>query len=264
MSNGQAILRMMVRPIGFGRSVMPVRAGAMDAVVPRDRAGRSLSATAWTTRVEPLVAPLVYAMRAFAARLLPGRTTAETADAEPRRGFEAEMLPHLDAAYRLARYLARSEDAAEDIVQDAYLRAFRGFETFRGDNARAWILTIVRNCHLNWRRQAAQGPRAAVPTGAGGLDIEDDTDPLAMIAAEGDPEQDLMRLSEAEAVRRVLMTLEEPVRAILVLRDLEDCSYRDIAEILDVPLGTVMSRLARARKRFEVAWIAAFGEGEGQ
>ncbi|WP_407051920.1 sigma-70 family RNA polymerase sigma factor [Methyloraptor flagellatus] len=103
-----------------------------------------------------------------------------------------------------------------------------------------------------------------MPTGAGGLDIEDDTDPLAMIAAEGDPEQDLMRLSEAEAVRRVLMTLEEPVRAILVLRDLEDCSYRDIAEILDVPLGTVMSRLARARKRFEVAWIAAFGEGEGQ
>lgn len=254
MSDGQAIHWMMARPILFGRSAMPVGSGEA-------RPGWAGFGPAW---LEPMVADLVFAVRAFAARFVPGRARAEAADAEPRRGFEAEMLPHLDAAYRLARYLARSEDAAEDIVQEAYLRAFRGFETFRGDNARSWILTIVRNCHLNWRRQTAQEPRTAVTAGTGGFDGEDDADPLAMVAAEGDPEQDLMRLSEAEAVRRVLLTLEEPVRAILVLRDLEDCSYRDIAEILDVPLGTVMSRLARARKRFEVAWVAAFGEGEGQ
>ena len=263
MSNGQAILRMTRQSIDFGRSAMPGgdATAVLVAAFPGGRGRPAVTSAPWR---EPLVAAVGLAMRAFAARFMPGRVRDEAADAEPRRGFEAEMLPHLDAAYRLARYLARSEDAAEDIVQDAYLRAFRGFETFRGDNARAWILTIVRNCHLNWRRQSAQEPRTAVPTGAGGLDTEDDADPLAMVAADGDPEQDLMRLSEAEAVRRVLMTLEEPVRAILVLRDLEDCSYRDIAEILDVPLGTVMSRLARARKRFEVAWIAAFGEGEGR
>lgn len=184
-----------------------------------------------------------------------GSAPAASAEAAVRR-FEFEILPHLDAAYGLARYLCRDADAAEDVVQEACLRAFRAVEERRGDSPRAWFLAIVRNCHFDWRDRVRRAPttRATATGDEGG-------DPLAAIAAEGDPEDDLLRRSEAQAVRAVLAGLPEAVREILVLRDIEDCSYREIAEILDVPIGTVMSRLARARKAFADRWTTFSGEG---
>lgn len=195
------------------------------------------------------------AMGFAAAGLRAGSVGAGAADAAVHR-FEIEILPHLDAAYGLARYLCRDADAAEDVVQEACLRAFRALASRQGDSPRAWFLAIVRNCHFDWRDRVRRTPTARVAT----LD-DGDADPFAGIAAEGDPEDDLLRRSEARAVRAILATLPEAVREILVLRDIEDCSYREIAEILDVPIGTVMSRLARARKAFAQRWTTLSGEG---
>lgn len=197
-----------------------------------------------------------FAMRfgGFVRRTVSTRRSDEASAAT--RQFEIEILPHLDAAYDLARYLCRDADAAEDVVQEACLRAFRALDTRNGGNARAWLLAIVRNCHFDWRDRVRRTPAGSTRSNG------DDDDPFAAIAAEGDPEDDLLKRSEADAVRRLLHTLPEAVREILVLRDLEDCSYREIAEILDVPIGTVMSRLARARKAFADRWSALAGEGE--
>jgi RNA polymerase sigma-70 factor (ECF subfamily) len=147
------------------------------------------------------------------------------------------ILPHLDAAYNLARFLSRDAAGADDIVQESFLRAFRAFEGYRGGDPKAWLLAIVRNCSLTWAkaRRAETGPE--VPA----------TEELADEAAES-PEGCLSRASEIEQVRRVIAGLPEPFRETLVLRELEDFSYRQIAQVLGVPLGTVMSRLARARQ----------------
>jgi RNA polymerase sigma-70 factor (ECF subfamily) len=185
-----------------------------------------------------------------AAGKLGARRTEEDAGRAARGRFEEVVLPHLDAAYNLARYLSRDPDAARDIVQDAYLRAFRAFADYRGGNAKAWILAIVRNRHLSWREERSRGAAATAP-----LD-EGDEDPVASIPDEGDPERALLARHEAEAVRGVLETLPEAAREILVLRDFEDLSYRDIAAVLDLPLGTVMSRLSRARELFAARWRA--------
>lgn len=191
-----------------------------------------------------------------AGRRTASRVAANTVDATTRR-FENEILPHLDAAYDLARYLCRNADVAEDLVQEACLRAVRALETRTGPSPRAWLLAIVRNCHLDWRDRIRRTPSGSPRTG-------DDDDPFSALAAEGTPEDDLLRRSEAEAVRRLLHALPESVREILVLRDIEDCSYREIAEILDVPIGTVMSRLARARKVFAEHWTALADQGDGR
>nr|WP_307269206.1 sigma-70 family RNA polymerase sigma factor [Labrys wisconsinensis] len=168
------------------------------------------------------------------------------------------VLPHLDAAHNLARFLARDADAAEDIVQDAFLRAFRSFDDFRGGSPRAWILAIVRNCHHTWRaaRRRDPGPWPEGAAGPAGDEIDGET-PAEIASREDTPEAALLRRSEAEAVRAVLETLPEPFREVLVLRDLEDLSYREIAEVADLPIGTVMSRLARARTLFAARWRGA-------
>jgi RNA polymerase sigma factor (sigma-70 family) len=157
----------------------------------------------------------------------------------PRQSFEEIVLPHLDAAFNYARWLTRSEADAEDVVQDAYMRAFKFFSSFRGEDARAWLLTIVRNTWYGRFRQ-----------GAGRLSMSsiDETghDPLD----EGlDPEALLMQRQTVEHVRQTLEALPGDFREVLVLRELEGLSYKEIAAIVGIPIGTVMSRLARGRER---------------
>jgi RNA polymerase sigma-70 factor (ECF subfamily) len=154
-----------------------------------------------------------------------------------RLRFEAQALPHLDAAYSLARWLSRSPADADDIVQDAMLRAFRGFDGFQGGDAKAWLLTIVRNC---WRSAGSATKRR------GHTAIEDEN--LAAEAA--DPEETAIEASARRRLDAMIAALPEEFREVLVLREMEDMSYREIAEITGVPIGTVMSRLARARALF--------------
>ena len=197
----------------------------------------------------PDVSPLWRGARRFFAeivRLAEAGARAAPLSAGERSRFTRIVLPHLDAAYNLARFLARDADAAQDITQDAFLRAFRAFADFRGEAARPWLFAIVRNCHLDWRARRGRDGAGAEPDG---LDAE-------RVADEGDdPEAALLRRSVAGDVRKTLMALPEPFREILVLREMENLSYRDIAEATGAPIGTVMSRLARARKLFGEIWL---------
>jgi RNA polymerase sigma-70 factor (ECF subfamily) len=155
---------------------------------------------------------------------------------ERRRRFEAQALPHLDAAYNLARWLSRSPTDADDIVQDAMLRAFRAFDGFRGGDARAWLLTIVRNC---WRTAGA----ASRKRGYTELDERLET-------GDAGPEETAMAASRRRRLDAMIALLPEEFREVLILREMEDMSYRQIADITGAPIGTVMSRLARARAMF--------------
>ena len=155
------------------------------------------------------------------------------------------MLPHLDAAYNLARWLTRQQDEAVDAVQEATLRAWRFFGGFHGDDAKPWFLRIVRNTVLTSRER--QGGANVVPFSA--LEREDGTSPLDDLAStEGDPEDALRRVEDHALVDRLLARLPPNFREVVVLRELEELSYREIAEIVQIPIGTVMSRLARARQ----------------
>jgi len=160
---------------------------------------------------------------------------------EKRRRFEAEVLPHLDAAYRFARWLSGSPSEAGDVAQEAILRAFRSFETLRGSDARAWLLATVRNCHATAFRQAQRRAHVPLP------EAHEDHDGEAMIATTPDPESLSIREDGQRTLTRLLSTLPEEQREALVLKELENLSYRDIAAVTGVPIGTVMSRLARAR-----------------
>ena len=155
---------------------------------------------------------------------------------ERRRRFEAQALPHLDAAYNLARWLSRSPADADDIVQDAMLRAFRGFDGFRGDDVRAWLLTIVRNC---WRSAGTASRRR------GHTELDEET-----AADMPGPEETAIETSRRRRLDAMIALLPEEFRDVLILREMEDMSYRQIAEITGSPIGTVMSRLARARVMF--------------
>jgi RNA polymerase sigma-70 factor (ECF subfamily) len=166
-----------------------------------------------------------------------------------RRRFEAEVLPHLDAAYRFARWLSRSPSDAEDIVQEAVLRAFRGFGALRGTDAKAWLLTIVKNCH--WTALKQQQRRNFVPL----PEEQDVRDSHAMIAATPDPESTSIRRDEERTLDRLLSVLPEEQREVLVLREIEELDYRQIATITNIPIGTVMSRLARARAALKARWL---------
>ena len=183
----------------------------------------------------------------FRPRLIAGgRTSASPAPGDQAARFRAEILPHLDAAYNLARYLFADPTAAEDIVQDAFLRAFRAFDGWRGDNPRAWLFAIVRNC---WRdRVGAEIARRQVLVDNATLS-EAQAAAVENLPDEADtPEASLIRDDEVEAIRRVIASIPEPFREALVLREMESLSYREIATMTEVPIGTVMSRLARARE----------------
>jgi RNA polymerase sigma factor (sigma-70 family) len=161
-----------------------------------------------------------------------------------RQRFEAQALPHLDAAYNLARWLARSPGDADDIVQDAMLRAWRAFDGFRGGDIRPWLLTIVRNC---WRTAGADTKRRAhTPLPEDGTLVSADADPETVAVATGERR----KLNEAVAL------LPDEFREALILREIENMSYREIAEMIGVPIGTVMSRLARARALLREKWLA--------
>jgi RNA polymerase sigma factor (sigma-70 family) len=177
------------------------------------------------------------------------KSEAPAAPAGGRAGnFETAVLVHLDAAYRLARYLTRSGDAADDIVQEAMLRAYRSFDSQSGDNVRAWVLAIVRNCFLTSKaRESQTGGDANAEWASIGTSEEEGKEEVT-------PEAILIQHEAENAMRSLIEGLPHPFREVLVLRDIEDMSYREIAEITGVPIGTVMSRLARARKMFGAAW----------
>ena len=143
------------------------------------------------------------------------------------------MLPHMNAAYNYARYLSRDAVAAEDIVQDAFLRALRSFDNWRGEAARSWLLAIVRNATFDWVKA---NRRDIYLSGCDHISIDPDT-----------PETLLLRARDVAMFRTTVERLPEPFREALMLRELEDLSYKEIVLITCVPMGTVMSRLARAR-----------------
>ena len=182
--------------------------------------------------------------------------------ADRARRFRELALPQLDAAYNLARHLARDADAAEDIVQDAYLRALRGFDGYRGGDPRAWILQIVRNRFYDWARERRLDRTVPLPAGQGGP--EDEMGPDIPDPDGTTPEEVLAGTDEAAAVRTVVSLLPAPFREALVLREMEDLSYREIATVMGVPIGTVMSRLARARQMFGEAWRRLTAADEGR
>lgn len=155
------------------------------------------------------------------------------------RSFEEVVLPHLDAAFNYARWLTRHDAEAEDLVQDACVRAVRFFASFRHDNARAWLFAIVRN---TWFSRVSRPAAAA-------HHIELERDAAALADDELDPEERLLQQQAVERVRTALERLPVDSRDVLVLREIEGLSYKQIAAVLQVPIGTVMSRLARARDR---------------
>jgi RNA polymerase sigma-70 factor (ECF subfamily) len=163
--------------------------------------------------------------------------------------FEEEILPHLDAAHNLARWLVRNTADAEDIVQDAYLRAFRYFGGFHGGNSRAWLLKIVRNTSYRW----LQKTRACEPV----LLFDEEAHTGAMEPA--NPEQLLLQNADGRLVEKAMQELPVRFREILILRELEGLSYKEIADVMSVPLGTVMSTLSRARDRFRHAVLNLMG-----
>ena len=172
-----------------------------------------------------------------------GRESDLTEQDKTRR-FEQTALPHLDAAYNLARWLAGNDHDASDVVQEAYLRALKYFGTFKGGSAKAWLLAIVRNAFYDW---SSRNRHDAVPFDENTMDgNEAALDPSADIAE--DPLSLLVRRRDREMVNRAIAALPVDAREIVVLRELEEMSYQEIAETLAIPMGTVMSRLARARE----------------
>ena len=154
-------------------------------------------------------------------------------------GFEQAVLPHLDAAYNLARWLTRNERDAEDVVQESYLRAFRFFAGFRGGDARAWLMRIVRNTCYTWLH--ANRPLQEATEFDETLFSPDSRNP--------NPEEAVLRNDRGAVVRKALGTLPANFREVLILRELEGLSYKEIADITGMPAGTVMSSLSRARDR---------------
>ncbi len=155
--------------------------------------------------------------------------------------FEATVLPHLDAAYNLARWLLHNKADAEDVAQEAMLRAFRFFGSFRGGDGRPWLLTIVRNTCYSYL-QKNRSHELSLP-------IEDEL--FDVQSQDPSPEARLIQIDSSEILMKALEQLPVETREIIVLRELEEMSYKEIAEIAGVPIGTVMSRLARGRKRLQ-------------
>ncbi len=167
------------------------------------------------------------------------------------RRFREAALPYLDDAYTLARYLLRNAADAEDAVQECYLRAFKHFDSYRGPAMKPWLFAILRNvCRAEYAR------RATTPTST----IEDvpesaEQAPLWHEAQET-PEGQMLRRWDSDTIRRLVAALAEPFRETFVLREIQNLSYREIADVAEVPVGTVMSRLARARAMLRTAWMA--------
>ena len=161
--------------------------------------------------------------------------------------FERVVMPHLNDAYTLARYLMHDEHDAQDVVQDSVLRAIRHIDGFRHGDARAWLLTIVRNCCYTWHKSHKR-ERSNVSL----------SDESALTVADSNTADDAtIRESDSELIRAAVDRLPAELREVLVLRELNELSYREISEVVGVPMGTVMSRLSRAREKL----AAVLGEG---
>ena len=176
-------------------------------------------------------------------------------DLDRARRFRDAALPCLDDVYSLARYLMRDAADAEDAVQECYLRALRHFDSYRGPAMKPWLLTILRNvCNAEFARSA----KDAVPTDyTGDAPI---TEELPMWQEpQASPETVMLQHHDSDTIRRLVAALPHAFREVIVLREINDLSYQEIAEVAGVPVGTVMSRLARARAMLRAAWNAAEG-----
>jgi RNA polymerase sigma-70 factor (ECF subfamily) len=160
--------------------------------------------------------------------------------------FEQNVVPHLNAAYNLARWLTRNSQDAEDLVQESYLRAFRSFETFQGEDGRAWLLTVVRNTCFTFLKKKGDQPSV-------------EFDEKMHVAADPSPDAESVLLNQAAlgSLQGCLEALPLEFREVIILRELEELSYNEISDIARVPVGTVMSRLARARKRLQECLMGA-------
>lgn len=159
--------------------------------------------------------------------------------AQQKVRFEQLVLPHLDAAFNLSRWLLRNRADSEDVAQEAMLRAYRFFEQFRGSDARAWLLQIVRNTCYSWLQKHKPS------------EFMTEFDEQLHLSPTLDPERLAVRAGDRDRLMRALETLPARSREVLVLRELEGCSYKEIAEITGAPMGTVMSTLSRARERLQ-------------
>ena len=177
--------------------------------------------------------------------------------------FERTIMPHMDAAYNLARWLTRNDSDAQDVVQDAYLRAFKYFDSFQGENPSAWLLAIVRNACFTWIRRNRPSEEVA---GSDTIDAETARNAEPLIGGGSrqlatDPETLLIEARDRAQVNKLVADLPAEFREMIVLREIQDLSYREIADIVGIPIGTVMSRLSRARKLLHDSWSLT-GEAE--
>lgn len=172
-------------------------------------------------------------------------------DPEKARRFRDAALPYLDDVYTLARYLLRDAADAEDAVQECYLRALKHFDGYRGPAIKPWLFAILRNVC-----RAEQARRAGAPTAP----IDETPEAAEQVPlwheAQETPETQVLRRRDATTIQRLVAALAEPFREAFVLREIENLSYREIADVSEVPVGTVMSRLARARAMLRSAWLA--------
>ena len=170
---------------------------------------------------------------------------------EKARRFRDAALPHLDDVYTLARYLLRDAADAEDAVQECYLRALKHFDSYRGPAMKPWLFAILRNvCRAEFARRASS-PTAPID------DVPDDAEQTPLWhEAQETPEAQMLRRWDSTTIGRLVAALAEPFRETLVLREIHDLSYREIADVVGAPVGTVMSRLARARAMLRSAWMA--------
>jgi RNA polymerase sigma factor (sigma-70 family) len=171
---------------------------------------------------------------------------------DPRRRFELLALPHLDAAYNLARWLTGNAEDAEDVVQEAYLRAYRFFDGFRGDNIRGWLLTIVRNYFHTWAKQNRSPSLGFVAEMPEADSAEDER--ILWGEPQADPETLLLRDIDHATVRQLMQRLSSDHRKILLMREVEELSYHDIAKLTGLKIGTVAARLSRARDALRALW----------
>jgi RNA polymerase sigma factor (sigma-70 family) len=165
-------------------------------------------------------------------------------DPDKAKRFDAIVLPHLDAAYNVARWLARNDADAQDIAQEACLRAYKFFDGFHGDDGKSWLLAIVRNTYYTW----LQKHRGRAREESFDENIHGDDPTFVDTLPHNNPEVLLMQQASKRIIDTALERLPVECREIIVLRELEDLSYKEIADIADIPIGTVMSRLSRARK----------------
>jgi RNA polymerase sigma-70 factor, ECF subfamily len=171
------------------------------------------------------------------------------------RRFRDAALPYLDDVYSLARYLMRNPADAEDAAQECYMRALRHFDSYRGPAMKPWLLTILRNvCNAEFARRRKQETPTDFP------DHESAAEELPIWQEPtSSPETTMVRRQDGDTIRRLVAALPQPFREAIVLREINDLSYHEIAEVAGVPLGTVMSRLARARSMLRAAWNGAEG-----